>query len=373
VTEQAAPTRRVLLVCGPAAGGMRRHLEALAAGLPARGYQVAVAAPAAVSVAAPVPRFGLELGDRPRPVSDLGALRALRRWVSEWQPDLVHAHGVKAALLTLAALPSGRTPVVVTFHNLWHGGPLTLPLRLLAPGAASAIAVSSAVRDRLAAYGVRPKELVVIPNGLDLSAFLPAPPHPREQPFTAAFLGRLTEEKGVRVLLEAARRCSDPTDPTDRSSRTSNTEHPLPDVRFLVAGDGPLRGEVEVEASRPGSRLEYLGHQEDVWPIYHQADAVLMPSLAEGHPMTALEAMACSLPLAASRAGGLPEIVVEGETGVLVPPGDAGALVEAVAALAADRERAGAMGAAGRRRVEAEFTLERMLEGTVDVYRRVLD
>jgi glycosyltransferase involved in cell wall biosynthesis len=288
--------------------------------------------------------------------------------------------------LTLAALPSGRPPVVVTFHNLWHGGPLTLPLRLLAPGAASAIAVSSAVRDRLAAYSVRPKELVVIPNGLDLAAFPPAPPHSREQPFTAAFLGRLTEEKGVSVLIEAARRSSgfevrgsdqtdqtDQTDRTDLSSRTPNPDYSDPEVRFVVAGDGPLRSEVVAEASCPGSRLEYLGHQEDVLSIYHQADAVLMPSLAEGHPMTALEAMACGLPLVASRAGGLPEIVVEGETGILVPPGDAGALVEAVAALSADRQRARAMGAAGRRRVEAEFTLERMLEGTVDVYRRVLD
>src|SRR2546425_9205434 len=96
--------RRALLVCGPAAGGMRRHLEALAAGLPARGFRLAVAAPATVGLAIPVERFAFELGDRPRPAADLGALQALRGIARGWRPEIVHAHGVKAALLTLSAL-----------------------------------------------------------------------------------------------------------------------------------------------------------------------------------------------------------------------------------------------------------------------------
>ena len=98
-----------------------------------------------------------------------------------------------------------------------------------------------------------------------------------------------------------------------------------------------------------------------------------MPSLAEGHPLTALEAMACGLPLVASRVGGLPEIVRERETGLLVPANEARALTDAVIALAGDRDRARALGAAGRRRVEAEFTLERMLERLTAVYQGVLE
>jgi L-malate glycosyltransferase len=345
---------RILLVSGPAAGGMRRHLEALAERLPGWGSQVALAAPKAIGLTLPGGRFDLDLGDRPRPGPDLGALLALRGIVREWRPALVHAHGVKAALLALLALPQG-IPVVVTFHNMWHGGPLTYPLRLLAPRAAAAIAVSSAVGNRLAAWGIRPRRLAVIPNGLDVCAFPPGPGRAPGQPFTVLFAGRLTEEKGIRVLLQTARL--------------------LPaalDLRLLVAGDGPLREEVEREGSAAGSRLQYLGHQDDMLPVYRQADLVVMPSLSEGLPMTALEAMASGVPVVASRVGGLPEVVVEGETGLLVEPNDPAALGRALEALAADPERAASMGAAGRRRVEAEFTLDRMMERLVQVYQDVL-
>ena len=350
------PRQRILLVCGPAVGGMRRHVESLAAGLPGRGFEIAVAAPAAMELGLPNARFGLELGDRPRPASDLGALWELRQAVRDWRPALIHAHGVKAALLTLGARLPGRPPVVVTFHNLWHGGPLTLPLRLVTQRAAAAVAVSEAVRERLATHGIRPRELTVIPNGLDLAAFPLTPPAPKSRPFTAAFLGRLTEEKGVLVLLEAA---------------------PLflktPDVRLVVVGDGPLHVAVEEAARRYGPRLTYLGHQHDVRAVYHAVDAVLIPSLSEGHPLTALEAMASGLPVVASRTGGLPEIVVEGETGVLVPPGDPRELADALVGLAKDRDRRRALGAAGRRRVEKEFAVERLLERLIEVYRQVLE
>jgi glycosyltransferase involved in cell wall biosynthesis len=112
--------------------------------------------------------------------------------------------------------------------------------------------------------------------------------------------------------------------------------------------------------------------QQVVTPVYYAADTVVMPSLAEGHPMTALEAMACGLPLVASRVGGLAEIVVDGETGLLVPPGDAEALTAALTTLARDRARAQQMGAAGHRRVAAEFTQQRMLDGVAAVYAGVL-
>jgi glycosyltransferase involved in cell wall biosynthesis len=349
------PAHRVLLVCGPAVGGMRRHLEALTVGLPKRGFEPAVTAPAMLTLATPVPRFEIQLGDRPRPASDLGALVGLRRAVREWRPALVHAHGVKAALLALGSPLPGRPPVVLTFHNQWRGGPLTLPLRLVTHRAAVVIAVSEAVRAGLTSHRIHPPAIEVIPNGLDLSRFSGAPRHPTGQPFTAAFLGRLTREKGVPVLLEAVRAIPD-------SSA----------VRFVVAGDGPLRAAVEAEASRTGSPLEYRGQQAEVLAIYHDADTVLVPSLSEGHPLTALEAMACMLPVIASRAGGLPEIVVDGETGVLVPSGDAAALVDALKALAENPDRARTLGEAGRRRVESAFSVERMLERVAAVYRRAL-
>jgi glycosyltransferase involved in cell wall biosynthesis len=352
-TETARP--RVLLVCGPATGGMRRHVADLAREMPTHGWEVAVAAPDSVRHVVAGATYPLAIGDRPRPLADLRAVFELRRWTEALGPDLVHAHGVKAALIALLARRTGSPPVVVTVHNLCRGGWLTFPLRWLAPRATAAIAVSEAVHRRLEEHAVAFRRLEVIPNGIDPERFPPAPARPADRPFTVAFVGRLTEEKGVRVLLEAQR----------------TLPHSVP-LRLVVAGDGPLRALVEAEARQPGSRTQFLGHQDEVLSVYHAADAVVMPSFAEGHPMTALEAMACSLPVIGSRVGGLPEIVVEGETGLLVPTGDAAALSQAMAELAADPKRGRTFGAAGRRRVEAQFTEERMLDRVISVYTNVL-
>jgi glycosyltransferase involved in cell wall biosynthesis len=347
--------RRVLLVSGPVAGGMRRHLEALVSGLLPRGYDVAVATPATVELEPLVAWFPFELGERPRPFADTQALRSLRAAVREWRPEVVHAHGVKAALLALALPLPGRPHVLVTFHNLWHGGPLTLPLRWLASRAAAIIVVSEAVGRRLEECGVRHRQLAVVPNGVDLDRFPPSPPRSSDGPFTALFLGRLTEEKGVPVLLEVVQ---------------SLPREPL--IRVVAAGDGPLRSSLEAAAGQSEGRLSFVGPRQVVTPLYHAADAVVLPSRSEGHPMTALEAMACGLPVVASRVGGLPEIVVDGETGLLVPPGDAPAMVLALVTLASDRERAREMGSAGRARIEALFSEQRMLERVEAVYNRVL-
>lgn len=349
------PHRKVLLVSGPAAGGLRRHVDLLAERLPPLGYEVAVAAPDALRLEAEVPRFAVELGDRPRPARDLEALRALRRAAREWKPDLIHCHGAKAALLGLAALGWSRTPVMVTFHNLWGGGPLTAPLRALLPFAAWSICVSQAVRDSLARSGMRPHCCEVIPNGVDLDLFFPAP-NRVPPPFTVAFAGRLTEEKGVPVLLAAAEILA---------------EQGVP-LRFLIAGTGPLQKQVEAHPLRASGMLVYLGQKSDILRVYHAAHALVMPSHAEGLPMAALEAMACELPVVASRVGGLPEIVGEGKTGLLVPPGDPSALAEALRTLAEHPAVAVAMGVEGRVRVEKEYFLERMLARLDRLYRAVL-
>lgn len=335
---------RILLVSGPAAGGMRRHLERLVEGLPAHGWEAVLAAPAAVG---PAVRWPLSLGESPRPPRDVRAALALRAAVRACEPTLVHAHGAKAALLALLALP-GR-PVVVTLHNLAAGGWVRSLLHALLPRARAVIAVSEAVRG---CYGGRVAErMSVIPNGVDLSALSPALHPPPGTAFTVAFLGRLTVEKGVETLLAALPR--------------------LPEgMRVLAAGEGPLRPLVERAAAAWPDRLRYLGEAADVRSLYHAAHAVVIPSLREGQSLVALEAMACGLPVVASRAGGLPELVRHGETGLLVPPGDPATLAAALAELAGDPERCRRLGAAGRGQA-AGCTVERMLERTAALYRDV--
>lgn len=341
---------RVLMVTGPAAGGLKRHVERLAVGLPAFGVAVAAAAPGQNAFEIE-PSFPFELGDRPRPLADLRSLQQLRRAVAAWQPDLIHAHGAKAAIMGLLAFPSGRPRVMVTYHNRWLGGPLTLPLRLLAPRACASIAVSEAVRKSLLEQGIQPAALRVIRNGIDPDAFYPAPDSHPERPFTFLFLGRLTEEKGIPLLLEVA-------------GKLEGHTH----LRILVAGDGPLRPRVEAQAALRHPILQYLGPQEDVLPLFHRADAVVMPSLSEGLPMTALEGMACGLPLIASPVGGIPELVADGVTGILVDGRDPAIWVRSLTELASDRPRARLLGLAGRKRVESEFSEQVMFRELSRLY-----
>lgn len=348
---------RVMLVSGPAAGGIRRHLEALASGLPARGFEVAVAAPEQTRIGTPVDRFRLDIGTRPNPLHDMRTVLALGRLVRESKVDLVHAHGVKAALLALLALGPGSPPVAATFHNLWSGGLLDPLLRTLLPRAAAVVFVSEAVRSSVLSPtgkpAVRPRlrRAQVISNGVDTARFTPPAVRCPAPPFIVSFVGRLSSEKGVEVLLAAARRLAGRTD-----------------LRLLMAGDGSLRPPVEEAVRDPAIPLQYLGFQEDVLPVYHGSQAVLVPSLSEGQGLSALEAMACGLPVIASRVGGLPEVVVEGETGVLIPPGDADALAKTLDAMAAEPDRAWQMGQAGRKRVEARFSLDRMLDRLAALY-----
>jgi glycosyltransferase involved in cell wall biosynthesis len=286
----------------------------------------------------------------------LRALQQLRQAAATWQPDLIHAHGVKAALISLLAFPFARPPVIVTYHNRWLGGPLTLPLRLLAPRARASIAVSEAVRRSLADFGVRPSGLRVIRNGIDPNAWAPFDSTSEERPFTFLFLGRLTEEKGIPLLLEVARALEGRTD-----------------LQIVVAGEGPLQDVVVEAARRAGSILTFLGRQEDVLSLYHGADAVIMPSLSEGLPMTALEGMACGLPILASAVGGLLELVADGVTGTLLNGREPSAWVRSMLELASTSTRAAALGQAGRQRIVEEFREGVMLQHLVGVYRGVLD
>lgn len=342
------------MVSGPAAGGLKRHVEQLAAGLPNLGFEIAVASPQANAFAIQ-PWFPFNLGDRPRPGPDLRALGQLRRVTANWRPDLIHAHGAKAALFALLAFPLGRPGVIVTYHNRWLGGPLTLPLRLLAPRARASVAVSRAVARTLSEHRIHAHGLQVIVNGIDPDAFFPRLQHDQGTLPEFLFLGRLTEEKGIPLLLDTARLL-------EGSAA----------LRLVVAGDGPLRDRVAAEAARPRSIIEYLGSQKDVLVLYHRSSAVVMPSQSEGLPMTALEAMACGLPLIASAVGGLPELVVHGETGILLESRDPQAWVDTLLALAQDPGRAQHLGAAGRQRVESQFTERRMLLALSDLYRAAL-
>ena len=167
-------------------------------------------------------------------------------------------------------------------------------------------------------------------------------------------VGRLIPIKGHDVLLRALAR----------------VRQQLPEVTLEIAGDGPLEPELSATVSRLGlgERVSFLGRVAPPGPVFERAEVVVVPSFGEGFGMVALEAMERGRPVVASDVGGLPEIVADGRTGLLVPPGDPEAFAAAIVELAGDPARAADMGAAGRKRALAEFSQERCTDRIEAIY-----
>ncbi|MBI4560759.1 MAG: glycosyltransferase, partial [Candidatus Rokubacteria bacterium] len=146
------------------------------------------------------------------------------------------------------------------------------------------------------------------------------------------------------------------------------------DCRFLVVGDGELRSRLEAQVRALGldSRVHFLGWRSDLPRVYADLDLVLLTSANEGLPVSVIEAMAAARPVVATRVGGVPDLVEDGVAGLLVPPGNPGALAEAIVTLLADPERRRDMGEAGRKRVHPAFSASRLLADIDHVYSALL-
>lgn len=211
------------------------------------------------------------------------------------------------------------------------------------------IALTGFARDRLIAGGLPAALIDIKPNGLS------HPPAPGTgQGGYVAFVGRLSEEKGIRVLLHAWRQ--------------------LPDVQLRVVGDGPLRSELQDFARREALNVTFVGRQsrEEVTHIVGAAAALVMPSLwFEGLPMVAIEAFASGTPVLASNIGSLGEIVTDGSTGCLFPPGDAAALAATLQQMLASPQRLAAMRDAARVQFERRYSPGASYRALLQIYRSV--
>lgn len=298
----------VLLVLATSTGGVGRHVHSLEQGLSAAGWQVQVACPSSTQDIFGFARhLPIEVGRRPHPARDAVAVRRLRAAGA----DLLHAHGIRAG--ALAAL--GSAPALVTWHNAQTGGrPGAVLERLVAHRARVTLAVSSDLAQRARQCGARDVRaaLVAAPalgpvTGRDLRSELDA----TDRPLLLA-VGRLHSQKGLDVLLEAV--------------------PALGDVVLAVAGDGPLRSELQARAT--GLPVRFLGRRTDLADLYAAADIVVLPSRWEGRPLTAMEVLRAGRPLVATAVGGVPELVQDGA--VLVPARDPAALSAALQRLLQD-------------------------------------
>ena len=218
------------------------------------------------------------------------------------------------------------------------------------------VANSQAAAERLRLEGVAAEKIVVIPNGIDASLF--AERQYRVRPRTIATVACLREEKRIDVLLDAA---------------------PLilarhPDAEILIVGDGACRAELEARSRLNGvtDRVKFLGHRDDVPAVLAGADLFVLPSRSEAFPNAIVEAMMAGLPVVASHVGGIPELVEDGRTGRLVPPGDATQLAAALIELLDHPDRAQQMGQTARRRIEEQYSFDRMVHQFETLYLREL-
>jgi len=349
-------------VARPATGGMRRHISTLLAGLDRETFSPTLFAPPDFTLDPPVPnlrRIDIPIRARTAPRADWRAVRLLTQQL-QGRFELVHGHGLRGAWIGALAASRAGIPFMFTAHNLVSpsGFLLRFCLRRIGGRTARAIAVSQAVAETLIAAGIPAEKITVVPNGISLAPFdTPFDPLetratygiPAGAPLVLA-IGRLAPEKGFDVLIDAFQKLS---------AR-------LPEACLALVGSGPLDAPLRARAGE--SSILFTRMVANVTPLLHAADVVAIPSRQEGQGIVALEAMAASKPVVASRVGGLVETVIAGETGLLVPPEDTAALAAALESLIADPARRAALGAAGRKRVEQEYTASRMIARLEAVY-----
>jgi glycosyltransferase involved in cell wall biosynthesis len=351
-------------------GGSERHVLELLPALRARGIDARFLGLDDTS-AAPEP-FYVALTDRdvpferhpcPRDVDPLLARRMLRA-VRALRPDLVHTHLVHADVYGAVAAARARAVLVSTKHNddPFRSGKARYLERLLTRRAALVLCITEALaRFNRDVVGLPGKKLRTVHYGLDSP---PEPWGPRGGPDLApetpvlVAVCRLVRQKGVDVAVEAL----------------SLVRERHPDTHLVVLGEGPLRGELIELASRRemAGGVSFPGRVGDVAWWLRRANVVVHPARWEGFGLALLEAMLCERPVVATDVSSIPEIVVDGETGLLVRPDDPTVLAEAVNALLDDPTRAAALGEAGRARARAEFSVARMAERTAAVYGEAL-
>lgn len=327
-------------------------------------YRVAYLVPWKDQLVPELERLGVEVtclgGPRGRAG---GAAVRLRSLLRRHHIDLVHAHLPTTGVLARLVSP---TPVVYTEHNVVDS------YRLLSRGAnrltyrrnRAVIAVSEAVAESVARYGVK---VITIPNGVscrrdeEAVAKVRAELRLGERDPLVVHVGNIRPHKGHRTLLAAA---------AQLLSRR-------PEVVVVSLGGEQYAGDLErlrSEARALGisDRMRFLGRREDARAFLGAADVVVNPSDFEGLPVALLEAMAQARPVIATAVGGVPSIIREGETGLLVPAADPGRLAAGLECLLDDRELAARVGERAREVAEREYGVERMVRATEAVYEEVL-
>jgi glycosyltransferase involved in cell wall biosynthesis len=293
---------------------------------------------------------------------DVRCVWSLRRRIRRIGYDIVHFHTKRAHSLSLWMPRTGRSPKYVVTRRMDYPEPRSWYTdRLYNRRVDGVIAISQGIVDVLLRAGVERQKIQCIASGIDAEKFAGIrwrAATGTDRHLVVGCLAVLEKRKGHQFLLEAAARL-----------KAQGLK-----LQYRIAGNGPLRRHLENEVKRLGlgAEVSFLGFVEDTAGFFGEVDLLAMPSLHEGLGVAALEAMAAGKPVIASRVGGLQEAVLDGITGILIPPRDPNALASAIAKLAAAPASAESMGRQGRARVGETFSLQRMALRNERYYRELL-
>ena len=303
----------------------------------------------------------------PKTEMDLSSAWRLSRLVKQLKPDVLHAHdphGVAMAAMALSMSTQLAKPPLVASRRVDFRLRHTSLSRWKYRQVDCFICASEAIRKLLIADGVPETRAVTVHEGIDLGRVEAAPPVNLHQelwlPHHAPLVGNvaaLVPHKGQRHLIEAA----------------ALVVRQVPDARFAIAGEGELRQSLErqIKDHHLEKHVLLLGFRPDVLSLHKAFDIFAMSSVTEGLGTSLLDAMACGKPVVATTAGGIPEVVEDGQTGYLVPPRDHDAMAGAIVRLLKDEGLRQRMGKAGLARVRQRFSAARMVRDTLRVYQRV--
>jgi len=292
------------------------------------------------------------------------------RIVKNGRFDLIHSHGYRADAFVLVVAKYLGLPFVSTVHGFTPTDPrlrlwCELDARLLRffP---RVMAVSAPMKDQLVAYGLDAAKVDVVINAVEEAAQGGSSRKEMrlrlgisESEFVFGFVGRLSDEKGVDHLLQAAESLV----AQERSAR------------FVIVGDGPRKDDL-LEATRSRGlegKVDFVGFQSNTAPWYETFDAFVLPSLSEGTPMALLEAMAHGLPSVATAVGGVPQVVSDGENGLLVPSADRTKLCDAMRSLMTNAQLRAKISEGAVELVRGSYGVDAWIEHVQDVYAKALD
>ncbi len=307
---------------------------------------------------------------------DLSLIFTVARLIKECEIDVVQTTLLLADLVGAMAARIAGKPPVISWETVSHGendilrtgNRHILAYKFAMKRVSRIVAVSQEIqRSLIQRRGIPAEKIAYIPYGVDLKKFarrngsidkrsiLNIP----SDRIVVGTVARAEPYKGVAYLQKVALQMVQ--------------QHPKLD--FVFVGDGSLRKELEAEVAAQGlsERIHFLGFRNDVHEVMNTFDIFILPSLTEGLPNVILEAMASSKPVIATAVGGIPEAVVEGETGLLIPPSNTTAIMDAIRSLLSDHKAALRMGEAGRRRVEENFSLQKEVSSFEHLYQQLLD